>query len=58
MVKITQPAFMPEPPPWLQEAGVDYFALLLMDLKIDCPKDDIRNIFVGTGTEIGGQGPP
>jgi hypothetical protein len=45
-----------EPPPHLQVAGLDYCSLLLLDLKIDCPKDDIRAIFESTGTDFGGQG--
>ena len=50
------PTFHPEPPPWRQEAGVDYTALMILDLKADVCKTDIRKIFQAVACEFGGHG--
>jgi hypothetical protein len=51
-----QPRFVPEPPPWRKDPHVDYSTLMLLDLKCDVSKGEIRQIFKSVHCEFRGHG--
>jgi hypothetical protein len=51
-----QPKFVPEPPPWRKDPFVDYSTLMLLDLKCDVSKGEIRQIFKSVHCEFRGHG--
>ena len=54
---LLQPPLPVQSPPHMQDPNTDYCSLLLVDLKYDQPKGQIRAIFEQSGVSFGGQGP-